>query len=164
MIDETNPFKRMQENEHGPDVFPDTNKPDVELDVKPRKGRPKKKTPVQEIEEKRPKVGATERKKRIPIGLREPKQTPTRKGFYRRWVNDTTDQLSQYADGGYTKVLDEGGNPRQRRAGAGITQFLLEIDEDLHEADQEEKYKRWNKDAQERLKPREGKGYYTPKK
>ena len=39
----------------------------------------------------------------------------------------------------------------------------MEIDEELYNNDQQAKYVKWNRDAQERLKPREGAGYYQPK-
>lgn len=169
MTDTQNPFEKAQQAERMGSELPQENRPDEETERPKRpkrptlKARPKTKKPVQQTKERRPQVGTSERKERIPVGLRAPRQTPTREGFYRRWVNDTEDRLFEYAQGGYTKVVDEHGKPRERRAGGGVTQYLLEIDKSLHDEDQQKKFDLWNKDAQERLKPREGQGYYTPK-
>ena len=132
--------------------------------TKPKRGRPAKKKPLQDSTPTDTPVGETRRKKRIPVGLRDQSKTPTREGFKRRWVDDVADRLTIFAEGSYTNVLDSEGKPLTRRGGAGKIQYLMEIDEELYNSDQEVKYKQWNESAQERLKPREGmQGFYQPK-
>lgn len=128
-------------------------------DVK-KVGRPPKKQPVGEAAQAKPEVGKTKRK---PVGLRGINKTPTRKGFRRRWVNDKEDRVQMFLEGGYTLVKEEDGDTRTRRAGGGVTAVLMEIKEEIYNEDQQDKYVKWNKDNQERLKPRDGPDYYQPK-
>ncbi len=137
---------------------------DGTVETKKRAGRPKAKPPVGETAKDKPEVGETKHAKRKPVGLRSPiNRTPTRKGFKRRWVNDREDRIQMFKDGGYAPVQGDDGQIKTRRAGSGVTAVLMEIDEELYNEDQQAKYKKWNRDAQERLKPREGAGYYQPK-
>lgn len=108
-------------------------------------------------------VGKTDKPKRVAVGLRKRASADARPGFQRRWVNDTEDRLGMFAEGGYTPVLDDAGNPKTRRAGKGLVAHLMEIDKDIYDGDQQDKYDLWNKDNQERLTHREGPGYYNPK-
>ena len=112
-----------------------------------------------------PETGKTQRKERKPVGLRSPvKRTETREGYHRRWVNDVEDRLQIFEEGGYEVVMDPTGSPKTRRAGAGRRQVLMEIPQDLYDEDQQTKYAKWNRDAQERLTPREDReGFYQPK-
>lgn len=130
-------------------------------EVKRKPGRPPTKPPVGDSSKDKPEVGSTNRK---PVGLRGINKTPTRKGFRRRWVNDKEDRVQMFQDGGYTLVKDDAGETRTRRAGSGVNAVLMEIEEGIYFEDQEAKYAKWNKDNQERLKPREGTGYYQPKR
>lgn len=125
-----------------------------------KRGRPSTKPPVGDTKESKPAVGKTARK---PVGLRGINKAPTREGYRRRWVNDTEDRVQMFIDGGYAHVKDENGDDRVRRAGSGISAYLMEIDETLYNDDQESKFAKWNKDNQERLKPRDGAGYYQPR-
>lgn len=127
---------------------------------KKKPGRPPNKPPVGETAKAKPEVGKTKRK---PVGLRGINKTPTRKGFRRRWVNDKEDRVQMFLEGGYTLVKEEDGETRTRRAGGGVNAVLMEIEDEIYNKDQHSKYAKWNKDNQERLKPREGTGYYQPK-
>ena len=111
---------------------------------------------------KTPVVGKTKRK---PVGLRRPTTNPgdVRPGYRRRRVLDVEDRIQMFQEGGYSIVMGEDGAPRSRRAGNGRRTILMEIPEAIYDEDQQAKYREWNKDAQERLKPREGKGFYQPK-
>lgn len=130
---------------------------------KAKQGR--KKLPTTGEKPNTPTTGQTKRKERKPVGLRSPvKKTETRPGYHRRWVNDVEDRLQIFEEGGYEAVLDKDGSMKTRRAGAGRRQVLMEIPQELYDEDQQVKYAKWNKDAQERLKPREDvKGFYQPK-
>ena len=154
----------MNEENTPLDVFKGLADGTIEPRNKPRVRpgpKPKVKPPVGETVKDKPPVGETGRK---PVGLRSPiNRTPTRKGFKRRWVNDREDRIQMFKDGGYVPVQGNDGQIKTRRAGSGVTAVLMEIDEELYNEDQQAKYKKWNRDAQERLKPREGAGYYQPK-
>ena len=137
---------------------------DGTVQTKRKPGRPPVKPPVGEVDNSKPPVGETTRKKRKPVGLRTSvNRTETRTGFHRRWVNDTEDRIQMFKDGGYVPVQGKDGQPKVRRAGKGVKAVLMEIEEELYNEDQQTKYAKWNRDAQERLKPRDGTGYYQPK-
>ena len=167
-------FRRMagQSDELPEANLPDEDEPEVEEALPPvqktvrkkttRGRKPTKKRPVGQSRVSKPEVGITERR---PVGLRGIDETPQRKGMRRRWVNDYEDRPQMFREGGYSVAMGQDGQPMTRRSksGRGPTQILMEIDENLYNADQEKKYEVWNKDAQERLKPREGAGYYQPK-
>ena len=171
MNEEENPFRKMQRGEIEKDIaaeggLPKQNLPDSDNESKtlPKKqARPQIKRPVGEPRETRPEVGTTAHTERKPVYKAKLKQTPTRDGYYRRWVNDEGDELQSFAEGGYTKVNDRSGKPMTRRAKPGVKAYLLEIKQELYDQDQQEKWKEWNQITRERLKPREGQGYYTPK-
>lgn len=152
MNESDNPFEQIYNEEHSKESIPEQNKP--------RRGRP----PLSDVKkakasrEQKPAVGETRRK---PVGLRKPAQTKQRKGYVRRWVNDIEDRVQLFKEGSYTHVLEDDGQPKKRRAGQGKVQYLMEIDENLYNGDQQTKYKTWNKDLEEKLKPKDG--FYKPK-
>jgi len=128
-----------------------------------RRGRPPtKKPPIQKTKESHPQVGMTKRK---PVGLRKnTNNADPIKGFKIRWVNDHGDRPHVFKEGWWEPVIGRDGKPVTRNSKlGGKRQILMKLREDLYEEDQQAKYSKWNKDAQERLKPREGEGYYTPK-
>ena len=144
MSEQVNVFRSMAEGNS-----PEKKKP----------GRQPMKKPIGESAESKPAVGATTRK---PVGMRGINKTPTRAGFRRRWVNDKEDRVQLFLDGGYSPVKDPDGETRTRRAGGNVNSVLMEIDENLYNEDQQAKFAQWNQDAQERLKPIDGRGYYKP--
>lgn len=91
---------------------------------------------------------------RVPIGKQNRIAFEKRKGYHRHIVNDTKDgeNIKSYLLAGYTFVTEKTGGgdaragadtqigaPVSRSVGGGIKAFLMEIPEELYNADQAEK-------------------------
>lgn len=99
----------------------------------------------------------TGRNSRVPLGVARAKlSVPTRKGFVRRWVNDTEGRLQMAEQGGYQFATDQSlqiGDPdvdnQNRDLGARISRvvdkttgqkaYLMEIKEEFYREDQRAK-------------------------
>ena len=102
----------------------------------------------------------TGRNTRVPLGVARAKlSVPTRKGYVRRWVNDTEGRLQMAEQGGYQYATDQSlqiGNPdvdnQNRDLGARISRvvdkttgqkaYLMEIKEEFYREDQAAKAKK----------------------
>lgn len=95
------------------------------------------------------------RPQRTPLGRRNVLTASARKGYQRRWVNDTDDRLLRAQEAGYTFVQDPtantsdqvAGDPAQmgsatsKSVGKGVRAYLMEIPEDFYREDQAAKQK-----------------------
>ncbi len=96
-----------------------------------------------------------DRKERIPLGTPQAKLTvPERRGFYRRWINDTPGRLLRAEQAGYSFVPDEtqGEDEEGRKMaksalvgtkedGSPLYAFLMELPQELYDQDQKAKQK-----------------------
>ena len=94
----------------------------------------------------------TGRPKRIPLGTRNVLTAPKRKGYVRRWVNDTPDRIDAFIAAGYEVVRDNipTGDPKagedspvgtavSKSVGLGTKAVLMEIPQDWYDEDQEKR-------------------------
>lgn len=79
---------------------------------------------------------------RVPVGVRggrlshdKANEDPSK--VY-RWVNDEPGRIARFERGGYAKVTDD-GSPVTEHAGGGQTAYLMAIDRDLYDEDQQTK-------------------------
>ena len=90
-------------------------------------------------------------RKRIPLGTRNILTAPKKPGFVRRFVNDTPDRVQMFKDAGWNAVDDgsQVGDPKVGRVtsmgstvnphvGGGRRAVLMEIPEEIYEADRAE--------------------------
>lgn len=105
---------------------------------------------MSDIETEAPKRGRPrneDRRERIPIGVRRERLGgEQRKGYRRRWFNDTPGRIDAAKAGGYDFVKDENGEPRAARVGVasdGQVQmgYLMEIPQEWYAEDQRAKMK-----------------------
>lgn len=96
----------------------------------------------------------TGRKARIPLGVPQPKlAVPGRKGFVRRWINDSPGRILRAQEADWMPVMDEIQSQEEGRAvgrhalvgskedGSPLYAYLMEIPEDLYNEDQRAKQK-----------------------
>ena len=96
----------------------------------------------------------TGRKKRIPLGTPQAKlAVPGRKGFVRRWINDSPGRLLRAEEADWTPVIDDIESEEKGRAvgknalvgtkedGSPLYAYLMEIPEDIYNEDQKAKQK-----------------------
>lgn len=106
-----------------------------------------------------PRKKTTSERKRVPFGGHRTRlQTEQRKGYVRRWFNDTEDRIQRALDAGYTFVEDKNANVGEgdlhqgntdlngkvskivsKGGGNPIRAFLLEIPKAYYDEDQKSK-------------------------
>jgi len=90
------------------------------------------------------------RKKRIPVGVKQYKlKSEHSEGKVGRWVNDVGDRLKRFQRGGYEHVDDPDATESSDGLGSkkckivdsatGLKAYLMEIDQELYDEDQEVK-------------------------
>jgi hypothetical protein len=90
-------------------------------------------------------------RKRIPLGSRNILTAPQKVGFVRRFVNDTGDRIQMFKDAGWNAVDDGSpvgdakigrpsniGSAANPHVGGGQRAVLMEIPEEIYEADRAE--------------------------
>lgn len=90
-------------------------------------------------------------RKRVKLGSRNILTAPKKNGFVRRFVNDTGDRIQMFKDAGWNTVEDvnQVGDPKLGRptsigsganphVGSGQRAVLMEIPEEIYEADRAE--------------------------
>lgn len=86
---------------------------------------------------------STRKPTRKPVGLRTLDETPQRKGYYRRWVNDVGNRLERFIEGGYQAVTNKDGEIEKRLSSkSSIAQVLMEIPLEFYNEDQKAKFKK----------------------
>ena len=109
------------------------------------------------------------RPKRTPIGTKNVLTAPQRKGFVRRFVNDTPDRIQQFEQAGYTKVIgdvpvgdgeqEKLGSVVTKSVGSGINAVLMEIPEEFYTEDQQAKQREVDA-TEEQMRPRKSEDEY----
>lgn len=94
--------------------------------------------PIETREQEAHKV--EDRPDRVPLGQGLKLKVPDgviRDGYVGRWCRDDADhgQIENYLQAWYEFVLDKDGNQIRRPAGGGATLILMELPEDLYQAD-----------------------------
>jgi len=84
----------------------------------------------------------TGRKKRVPLGVQQPKMVAeTRPGYVRYWFNDKGNRLASAQAAGYDYVKEHGDQKRSMTVGTHedgrpMTAYLMEIPQEFYDEDQ----------------------------
>lgn len=111
---------------------------------------------------------------RPPINTRNVLTAPHRKGYVRRYVNDTSDRIEMFLNRGWEIVTDkdlEVGDPRAGKAssigtpvtknvGLGVTAVLMEMKKELYDELMAERNQRINQQEKIMLRQGEAEGTY----
>lgn len=117
---------------------------------------------------------AAKRPLRVPLGTRKILTAPKRKGYHRRFVNDTGDRIETFLAAGWQIVTDDDvevgdpragkakkmGSPVSKNVGQGVTAYLMEIEHSLYDERQEEKEREIRRGEHAMMLQGEGEGAY----